>query len=581
MMKDFSWPLTPLTGCLFIINLSCSVKAFLLKYHRLLFYSTWLILHFIQAFTTELFDDEAYYWVYSKFLAWGYFDHPPAIAVLIKAGYALFHNEFGVRLLTIVLSTASLWIIESLIEKKNAFLFYAICGSMAVAQIGGMLAVPDAPLMFFIALFFYLYKRFVQKMSLTNTLLLGLVIALMFYTKYHAILIVVFTGLSNLKLFKRWQTYAACVFALLLFMPHLYWQHINGYPSLQFHLFERNSAEYTVWYVFEFLGGQILLAGPLVGWLLLMAAFAYKPVSLNERALKFSLVGIFVFFFVASLRGKTEANWTIPSYVGLIVLSHQYLLTHPGLRKTLFVALPVTLVLVFTGRIIMMADLPPAWWIVKDEFHENKNFVKQVKTRAKDKPAVFLDTYQKPSKYWFYSGDSAFALNTTTYRRNNYNFWPLEENYIGRAAYVFGQYDKRFFNDGFVLRNGDRNGGRLIPDYYSFSRLRIDGVKVMRIDSNNVALSFTTTTPEQYLNYFRQSPYDTASVYLAVYLKNKVFKYFNSSMTVKDIQLAKQYNNVSFELKVPNGEYECKLAISTCLPGHPSLNSSGFRVAFN
>jgi hypothetical protein len=557
------------------------VKGFLLKYHRTLFYSAWLLLHLIQAFGTELFDDEAYYWVYSKFPAWGYFDHPPVIAILIKAGYAIFHNELGVRLLTIILSTASLWITESLIEKKNAFLFYAICGSMALAQIGGMLAVPDAPLMFFIALFFYVYKRFVQNMSLANTLFLGVVVALMFYTKYHAILILFFTGLSNLKLLKHWQTYVACLFALILLMPHLYWQHINGYPSIQFHLFERNSAEYTLWYVIEFLGGQILLAGPLMGWLLLIAAFAYKPTSLNEKALKFSLAGVFIFFFVASLRGKTEANWTIPSYIGLIVLSHQYLFTHLKLRKLLYAALPFTVLLVFAARAIMMADLPPAWWILKDEFHENKNFVKQVQTRAKNKPAVFLDTYQKPSKYWFYSGNSAFALNTTTYRRNNYNFWPIEENYIGRAAYVFGQYDQHFFNDGFVLRNGDRNGGRLIPDYYSFSKLRIDGVEVSRLDSNNISVSFTTRAPEEYLSYFQQSPYDTASVYLAVYRKNKVLKYVTSNMTVKDIGKAQQQNNVSFELKVPDGEYECKLAISTCLPGHLSLNSSGFQVAVN
>ena len=120
------------------------LRGFLQKYHQLLFYSTWLILHCVQAFGTELFDDEAYYWVYSKFLAWGYFDHPPMIAILIKAGYAIFQNELGVRILTIFLSTASLLIIESLIAKKNHFLFYAICGSLALAQVGGMLAVPDS-----------------------------------------------------------------------------------------------------------------------------------------------------------------------------------------------------------------------------------------------------------------------------------------------------------------------------------------------------------------------------------------------------------------------------------------------------
>ncbi|HUQ66192.1 MAG TPA: glycosyltransferase family 39 protein [Flavitalea sp.] len=557
------------------------MKGFLLKYHRLLFYSAWLILLCIQSANTELFDDEAYYWVYSKFPAWGYFDHPPAIAILIKAGYGIFHNEFGVRLLTIILSVLSLLIIETLTEKKNPFLFYAICGSLGIAQIGGMIAVPDAPLIFFIALFFFIYKRFERDMSLTNTLLIGLAIALMFYTKYHAILIVLFTGLSNLKLLRSWQIYTACIFAFLLYFPHVYWQHINGYPSFQFHLVERNAAQFRLRNIIEFVMGQLLIAGPLMGWLLIIAAFLYKPASVMERALKFTFAGIFLFFFFISFRGKTEANWTIPSFIGIIVLSHQYLTTHITLRKILYTALPGTLILVGIARIIMISELPPAWWIFKDEFHENKNFVKQVHSRAKENPVVFIDTYQKPSKYWFYSGDTGLALNTTTYRRNNYNFWPIEETYIGRAAYVFGQYDRYYFNNGFILRNGDRNGGRLMPCYFSFSKVRIGAIEINRIDSNQLAVSFTTTTPLNYLVYFETAPYDTASVFLTVYKKNKVVKYIPSEMTVKDIVNEVQHNIVSFSVAMPKGEYECKLAISTCLPGWPSLNSSRFKVTVN
>jgi hypothetical protein len=47
------------------------------KYHRVLFYSAWLLINLIQAGSTELFDDEAYYWIYSRYPDWGYFDHPP------------------------------------------------------------------------------------------------------------------------------------------------------------------------------------------------------------------------------------------------------------------------------------------------------------------------------------------------------------------------------------------------------------------------------------------------------------------------------------------------------------------------
>jgi 4-amino-4-deoxy-L-arabinose transferase-like glycosyltransferase len=30
--------------------------------------------------------DEAYYWMWSKHLAFGYYDHPPMVALVIRAG---------------------------------------------------------------------------------------------------------------------------------------------------------------------------------------------------------------------------------------------------------------------------------------------------------------------------------------------------------------------------------------------------------------------------------------------------------------------------------------------------------------
>ena len=38
------------------------------------------ILNVVQGGTTELLPDEAYYWVYSQYLDWGFFDHPPLVA---------------------------------------------------------------------------------------------------------------------------------------------------------------------------------------------------------------------------------------------------------------------------------------------------------------------------------------------------------------------------------------------------------------------------------------------------------------------------------------------------------------------
>jgi 4-amino-4-deoxy-L-arabinose transferase-like glycosyltransferase len=58
----------------------------------------------IQATFTGLLHDEAYYWVWSKHLDWGYFDHPPMIALLIKAGTIIGDTELGVRLIFVILS---------------------------------------------------------------------------------------------------------------------------------------------------------------------------------------------------------------------------------------------------------------------------------------------------------------------------------------------------------------------------------------------------------------------------------------------------------------------------------------------
>jgi hypothetical protein len=58
-----------------------------------------LAVNLTQALLTNLTYDEAYYWLYSQHLAWGYYDHHPLIALFIKSGYTVFQNELGLRLI--------------------------------------------------------------------------------------------------------------------------------------------------------------------------------------------------------------------------------------------------------------------------------------------------------------------------------------------------------------------------------------------------------------------------------------------------------------------------------------------------
>lgn len=553
------------------------------QHHRILFFLSWFIINIIQATFTGLMDDEAYYWVYAQYPAWGYFDHPPMIAMLIKMGSSLFSGELGVRFFIVLLNTLTLVLIYQLLQKKDDKLFYAICGSLMLAQIGGILAVPDLPLLFFTALYFLLYKRFIEKMNLINSILFALGIALMLYSKYHGVLLILFTLVSNPKLFTRIHTYLVALVSIILFTPHILWQINHDLPSVQYHLFERNASSYDVGFTIEYLLGQIALAGPVVGWLLLWSSFKQQHSSQFEKTLKYSLVGVYAFFFISTLKGRVEANWTVPAFVALIILSHQYLAVHQKARAWLYKLLPITIVLVLVTRLFMAIDIQRVSWISKDEFHGNEEWVYEVNQRAAGLPVVFMNSYQLPSKYWFYSGHRAFGLNTPYYRRNNYNFWPLEDSLIGKPAFIIGRKDPVVLNQGFRNSVLKESGATRVNKYFSFSKVQFINVKLLNssssgdlLESNTIQgpqVGFESKTPAHYLQWFQQPTYMNAAILLAAIEPNVGVIYYQTGLMVKDIRSERQ----QFQFRMPGGipaNRILKLCIESCVEGQPSLNST-------
>lgn len=538
------------------------------------FFLFWFIISLIQAAGTGLMDDEAYYWVYSRFLDWGYYDHPPMTALLIKAGTILFPGELGVRFFIILLNTLTLVIIHSLLSKKNDILFYWIALGMAVMQIGGILAVPDIPLIFFIACFFVLYRNFLRESNYKNAVFLGLAIAAMLYSKYHGVLIVVFTLLSNLAIIRKPQAWAAVLLALLCFTPHLVWQFQNGLPSIQYHLFERNLVDYKVGYTLEFIGGQLAFMGPFIGWLLLWAAWKQRPADKFESALKMNLFGILLFFCISSFRGRVEANWTIPVFVPLIVLAHQYLSTREKWWPFLKISAITTFALVFIVRIYLLADIEPLPWLKKDEFHKNAERAAVIKEQANGRPVVFINSYQAASKHWFYSGDTALSLNTFYYRRNNYNFWPIEDQFQQRAALILNIAlpDDTLYGAPVKTIRGDfttYNDPCFVSNMKGW--IAVDGKKIDVMDGNKVAQTAQVT----HLNYVNGSckPADT---HIAVLVYNKGKAVYQQ---LTDFQLPvnnAQVDSVRITTELPAPAFPniiLRYGLPTSIPGTFTLNS--------
>jgi hypothetical protein len=554
------------------------MKLFLQKNHRLVFYSVWLLLGLMQAGLTELQDDEAYYWVFSKYLSLGYFDHPPMIAVLVKMGYAIFPNELGVRLFPLLLNVLSLVIIEKLTGKKNPFLFYGIALSLAILQISGFSAVPDIPLIFFTALFFLLYKRFAAEQSWRNTLVLGLSIALLFYTKYHAVLIVLFTLLSNIKLLGKYKTYIAGSIALILFLPHLAWQFEHNWISFRYHLFESNVNAYKFTFTAEYFLGQLMLPGPVAGFILLPAAFLYKTKNATEKAMRYNMIGIYIFFFLSSFRGKVEANWTSPVIVSLLVLSHQYLLEKFKWQRFLFRLLPLTLFIVLFARIVMIEDILPIKQI-KKRYHSWEVWPAIMKEKTKGLPIVFSNSYQRASKYWFYSGQMTLSQNLYKERRNNYNFWPIERELIGKPVYFLDIYELNRFPDSLKTTIG-YVGYRYDSSFLSFETFNIHFTAKNRIHQgeslrvNYGGIPMPGTPQLSYLYKYPQSQY---SVKLVFFQGKKIVTEVPVSLDIGRIW--KKLEHLSFTLKpdLPKGHYQ--MMLSFAVPGYnPTHNSEKIKL---
>src|SRR3979411_3309638 len=71
-----------------------------------------VVLRLVAAAFTPITFDEAYYWMWSKHLAGGYYHHPPGVAVGVRRGRRIAgRTEFGVRMVSILLALPMSWAI--------------------------------------------------------------------------------------------------------------------------------------------------------------------------------------------------------------------------------------------------------------------------------------------------------------------------------------------------------------------------------------------------------------------------------------------------------------------------------------
>ena len=188
-------------------------------------------------------QDEAYYLDWARTLSWGYFDHPPGVALLGVTGLLAPGSALAARLGTIAAATLTLIVLAvfyrrcGLREGSAPLIALVLVATTAPGLAGGILTTPDTGLALCWAL--ALHEALVALQGDRRRWLgAGLATGLGMLVKYHMVLIgpVFLWALvrGDPKALRTPWPYLGGLLALLVLGPHLLWSAHNDWVTLRF-----------------------------------------------------------------------------------------------------------------------------------------------------------------------------------------------------------------------------------------------------------------------------------------------------------------------------------------------------------
>ncbi len=311
-----------------------------------------LALRAVFAALLPLSADEAYYWLWSRHLAAGYLDHPPAIAWLIAAGtHLLGDTPLGVRLAGVLLSLPTSWLVwqSTLLllkdEKRAALaaLFFNLTLMMSVELLA---ATPDMPSVVTSALFVWCLCKLQDSGNSRWWLGVGAAAGLGLLSKYS----VLFLGAGAFLWMlidarpRRWLAtpwpWAGALLALLVAAPHLVWEWHHGFETFTFQFRRVGASHLTLRYLGEFLGAQFGLATPLI--FVLMCVGLWRGSRRNHLFLLAVPVWSSLLYFAQhALHDRVQGNWPCFLFPALAILAADAVSSEGWRRWVSWLAAPI------------------------------------------------------------------------------------------------------------------------------------------------------------------------------------------------------------------------------------------------
>lgn len=417
----------------------------------------------------ELSLDEGYYWLWSKHLDIGYYDHPPMVAYVLALATIFSDSEFYVRLPAVASALVSSFIIYKLAgelfeDKVAGFNAALIANATLIFSAGALITTTDTPLVpFYISAMALLYSavqdvpgkryssaKWVAVGVLAGCALLSKYTAAFFFPCAFLFLLISARGRAWLK---KPQPYMAAITAFLVFTPVIVWNARRDWASLAFqakHGLARIESSPIELFA-EFAGFQVVLYSVGLFFFLVAAGVVILKNSfktgtetrLRETSLflfSFS-IPVLAFFILNSFRTRMEGNWPILGFIPLIVQAggmaavwNRQSITHYLFRGAIAVAV---LLLAFLHLQIINPVIPhPQRYEISRRIYGWKILGEKVNQARKENNATFLisNRFQIATLLTYYTDPRIKAYLPGKANRQRFYFLPHPDSYTGRNA---------------------------------------------------------------------------------------------------------------------------------------------------
>ncbi|WP_426441980.1 glycosyltransferase family 39 protein [Bradyrhizobium genosp. P] len=284
---------------------------------------------------TPLTFDEAYYWMWSKALAGGYYDHPPMVAIVIRLGTLIAGDTpLGVRLVSILLALPMSWAIY----QSAAILFGGrrVAASATIllnvtlmAAVGTLVVTPDAPLLVAASLLLFSLAKVLESGRGAWWLAVGASAGAALLSKYTALFFgpAILIWLAMVPKLRRWflspWLYLGGLVALAMFAPVIRWNADHQWVSFIKQMGRARIEDFRPVFIAELIPTQFAFATPLVFILGVMGLYALsqrRAGAMGARVLVNTMFWTIVVYFAwHALHARVEANWLAPVYPAFAV----------------------------------------------------------------------------------------------------------------------------------------------------------------------------------------------------------------------------------------------------------------------